>query len=355
MSYYLKKTWDKTAQATASAYNSSVSLTKGTVSWASGSGSNSGSLITSPNTNTNKNVQPIFGVPLNKLSRRSPDLPPDVPLIVQMCVNFLMTKDERLRTEGLFRISGSSSKIEQLKNQFDTHNYPSLNELEITDTHAISGLLKLYFRSLPEPLLTYDLYPCFVACGAAPETDIIITSLRAALKMLPALNLKLIIYLCRLLHAVVENKEYNKMTSINLALIFAPTLLRAPKEGGEEENEFERAVRGLEDMKEANKLMEVMISEFDKVFEGIEEEGERDREKSQEVILDKSIIEANNNSPGVEGRRGSGDSSGGSRGGSAGASPVNRNSTDRSGSSPLTGHVEKEKNILSKSGGSTNK
>jgi hypothetical protein len=31
------------------------------------------------------------------------------------------------------------------------------------DPHAVAGLLKLYFRDLPEPLMTFDLYPWFIA------------------------------------------------------------------------------------------------------------------------------------------------------------------------------------------------
>ena len=32
--------------------------------------------------------------------------------------------------------------------------------------HAVASLLKLYLRELPEPLLTYDLYPDFIAAGS---------------------------------------------------------------------------------------------------------------------------------------------------------------------------------------------
>ncbi len=31
------------------------------------------------------------------------------------------------------------------------------------DPHAVAGLLKLYFRDLPEPLMTFELYPWFIA------------------------------------------------------------------------------------------------------------------------------------------------------------------------------------------------
>jgi hypothetical protein len=37
------------------------------------------------------------------------------------------------------------------------------------DIHAVSSLLKMYFRELPNPLCTYQLYEKFV--GAAKESD----------------------------------------------------------------------------------------------------------------------------------------------------------------------------------------
>ncbi len=35
----------------------------------------------------------------------------------------------------------------------------------VSDAHVIASLLKLWFRELPEPLLTYELYDCFIAAA----------------------------------------------------------------------------------------------------------------------------------------------------------------------------------------------
>lgn len=37
-----------------------------------------------------------------------------------------------------------------------------LNILSDSDIHAVTGVLKLYFRELPEPLFTEESYPQFV-------------------------------------------------------------------------------------------------------------------------------------------------------------------------------------------------
>jgi hypothetical protein len=35
------------------------------------------------------------------------------------------------------------------------------------DIHNVAGLLKLFFRELPEPLLTFELYESFIAAMGA--------------------------------------------------------------------------------------------------------------------------------------------------------------------------------------------
>jgi len=34
-----------------------------------------------------------------------------------------------------------------------------------SEPHTACSLIKLYFRELPEPLLTFDLYEAFLACN----------------------------------------------------------------------------------------------------------------------------------------------------------------------------------------------
>ncbi len=95
--------------------------------------------------------------------------------------------------EGIFRISGGKDTINALKKDYDlgwccpslplrslfrcilysttdwwwrwwwavsTGNYPQLSD--ISDIHALTGVLKLAIRELPEPLLTHSLYSSFV-------------------------------------------------------------------------------------------------------------------------------------------------------------------------------------------------
>jgi hypothetical protein len=81
-----------------------------------------------------------------------------IPIIVTKCINEL---DERgLDTQGLYRISSAKSKMEKLCQLFESGaERVDLSELP---PHLISSCLKLYFRQLPEPLLTYELYHDFL-------------------------------------------------------------------------------------------------------------------------------------------------------------------------------------------------
>jgi Rho GTPase-activating protein RGD1 len=68
----------------------------------------------------------------------------------------------------LLRVSGRSSVIQKLRYEVDQH--PTGVDLTVvgTDYHSVTGLLKLYLRELPEPLMTYKLYKAFLEYVTPP-------------------------------------------------------------------------------------------------------------------------------------------------------------------------------------------
>jgi hypothetical protein len=52
-----------------------------------------------------------------------------------------------MQVEGLFRISGSISLVNEIKDKFDLGTLIDITDYE---PHAVSGALKLYLRELPE-------------------------------------------------------------------------------------------------------------------------------------------------------------------------------------------------------------
>ncbi|KAK9389286.1 hypothetical protein V1515DRAFT_584843 [Lipomyces mesembrius] len=99
----------------------------------------------------------VFGIPLrDAVIMTRPEVGRDdsrywVPAIVTRCINFL--DQYGLEEEGLYRISGSVSGIEELKREFAFYGQEMVLQPEVHDVHTIASLLKAYIRALPEALI----------------------------------------------------------------------------------------------------------------------------------------------------------------------------------------------------------
>jgi hypothetical protein len=77
--------------------------------------------------------------------------------IKSIAVNILEELSRRgLTAEGLFRVSGSQEQVTKIKSSYDHGMPPNLNE--IRDDNALSSVVKLVIRELPDPILTHKLY-----------------------------------------------------------------------------------------------------------------------------------------------------------------------------------------------------
>ena len=75
-----------------------------------------------------------------------------------------------LRNEGLFRVNGNARVVEALRAQFDETGDADL--CDVDDVMAVAGLLKLYLRELPQPLIPEKDTQLFLAIqiGRVQET-----------------------------------------------------------------------------------------------------------------------------------------------------------------------------------------
>jgi len=77
------------------------------------------------------------------------------------------------------------------RREFDDDRVPMLtDDIYVRDIHSISSLLKMYFRELPNPLLTYQLYDKFVV-GSVNKLDLNIIVFKKRLQPVGALCNKL--------------------------------------------------------------------------------------------------------------------------------------------------------------------
>ncbi|XP_007545899.1 active breakpoint cluster region-related protein isoform X1 [Poecilia formosa] len=163
----------------------------------------------------------VFGVKINVVTKRERS---KVPYIVRQCIEEVEKRG--IDEVGIYRISGVATDIQALKLAFDTNTKDILVMLSDMDINAIAGTLKLYFRELPEPLLTDRLYPAFMEGIALSDPAAKENCMMHLLRSLPDPNLMTFLTLLEHLKRVAEKEPVNKMSLHNLATVFGPTLLR---------------------------------------------------------------------------------------------------------------------------------
>ncbi|XP_076020783.1 breakpoint cluster region protein isoform X2 [Genypterus blacodes] len=163
----------------------------------------------------------VFGVKINAVTKRERS---KVPLIARQCVEEIERRG--MDEVGIYRVSGVATDIQALKAAFDSNNKDVALMMREMDVNAIAGTLKLYFRELPEPLFTDELYPNFAGGIALSDTVAKESCMLNLLMSLPEPNLATFLFLLDHLRRVTENECINKMSLHNLATVFGPTLLR---------------------------------------------------------------------------------------------------------------------------------
>jgi len=101
------------------------------------------------------------------------------------------------------------------------------------DVHDVGGVLKVYFRRLPEPLFPFDVYEETLAIADESDAAVRLTRVCKVVADLPAPNHALLSLLITFLARVAEHSAANMMTSSNLSIVFGPGLLRPREEGVE--------------------------------------------------------------------------------------------------------------------------
>lgn len=165
---------------------------------------------------------PVFGTDLVEYLQKTGD---EVPLILEKCVQMIEVHGI---VTGVYRQCGIQSNIQRLRNGFDSGNVPDLNdETILRDVHCVSSLLKQYFRQLPNPLFTFELYPDFiVAYETLDETRA--SKFKNVIDRLPKEHYRTARYLVHHLAKLCHCTHLTDMNSKNLAIVWAPNLFRCP-------------------------------------------------------------------------------------------------------------------------------
>uniref|UniRef100_A0A6Q2WYY7 BCR activator of RhoGEF and GTPase n=1 Tax=Esox lucius TaxID=8010 RepID=A0A6Q2WYY7_ESOLU len=163
----------------------------------------------------------VFGIKISTVTKRERS---KVPYIVRQCLEEIERRG--MEEVGIYRVSGVATDIQALKAAFDTNNRDVSVMMSEMDVNAIAGTLKLYFRELPEPLFTDELYPNFAGGIALSDSVAKESCMLNLLLSLPEPNLVTFLFLLDHLKRVADKESINKMSLHNLATVFGPTLLR---------------------------------------------------------------------------------------------------------------------------------
>lgn len=168
-------------------------------------------------------LKPVFGLSLEDLLKR--DNSP-IPLVVHQCIQAVDLYG--LEVEGIYRLSGSTAHVSKLRSLFDNDS----NQLDFRnpeaffhDVNSVAGLLKQFFRDLPDPLLTHEHYQGFIEAARIDDDITRRDSMHAIINSLPDPNYATLRTLTLHLYRVQEHSAVNRMNAGNLAIIFGPTLM----------------------------------------------------------------------------------------------------------------------------------
>ncbi|XP_036763728.2 unconventional myosin-IXa isoform X3 [Manis pentadactyla] len=161
-----------------------------------------------------------FGVELSRLTSEDRT----VPLVVEKLINYI--EMHGLYTEGIYRKSGSTNKIKELRQGLDTDT-ESVN-LDDYNIHVIASVFKQWLRDLPNPLMTFELYEEFLRAMGLQERKETIRGVYSVIDQLSRTHLNTLERLIFHLVRIALQEDTNRMSANALAIVFAPCILRCP-------------------------------------------------------------------------------------------------------------------------------
>ncbi|XP_039628856.1 uncharacterized protein LOC120541369 isoform X1 [Polypterus senegalus] len=183
-----------------------------------------------------------FGCELNLLPHCvAPGFQATVPKFLVDTCEFLSM---HLQTEGLFRKSGSISRIRELRTRLE-QGEAALDVFLPMQACDVAVLLKQFIRELPSPLLPFYLQGPLCQAQDLQEPSQRENATLLLTTLLPQSSTCTLRYLCRFLQCVAERCDDNRMGVSSLAVVFSPTLFHFPKPGAQLSAETEQLLERL--------------------------------------------------------------------------------------------------------------
>ncbi|KAM6261335.1 rho GTPase-activating protein 10 isoform 2-T2 [Porphyrio hochstetteri] len=177
--------------------------------------------------------------------------------VIKKCISAVETRG--INDQGLYRVVGVSSKVQRLLSLLmdaKTCNEVDLENSVEWEVKTITSAMKQYLRSLPEPLMTYELHGEFIAPAKSGSPESRVNAIHFLVHKLPEKNKEMLEILVKHLANVSEHAKTNLMTVANLGVVFGPTLMRPQEE----------TVAAIMDLKFQNIVVEILIAYHEKIF-----------------------------------------------------------------------------------------
>jgi hypothetical protein len=175
----------------------------------------------------------LLGAPLNDRLRFERQTNPDaaVPAVVQQCSDYLRA-DNRLRTDGLFRVSATATMVSAVVERLEAGD--DVDFAAIGDVHIVSNVLKRYFMALPDELLPFALVGPIAKDAETGDANDVAQRFRGVVAKLPSAVAALLRALMWLLRDVADHATVNRMTTNNIGVVFGPSIYRSVAPGADD-------------------------------------------------------------------------------------------------------------------------
>ncbi|EDW83313.1 uncharacterized protein Dwil_GK22385 [Drosophila willistoni] len=164
---------------------------------------------------------PVFGVSISLATERSRCHDGvDLPLVVRDCIDYL--QENSLKCEQIYKVEPIRSQLMHYKRLYNNREYDK--DVDEMTLPTACSLLKLFYKELPEPVLTTDLVDRFemVATHSKPRKHP--TEFQELIELLPKCNRTLLAWTMLHFEAVIKKERFNKLNAQSLAMLLSPTL-----------------------------------------------------------------------------------------------------------------------------------
>lgn len=173
-----------------------------------------------------KKKVPLFGTSLDEIMEAEIEMNSlaEMPFVVGFLMDSIR-KAKGFETEGIFRLSSGKQDMDVYRSKLEEGDYT----VQPSDPHIPANTLKEWLRSLPEPLIPFHMYQKCIQM--AKEGDNIPSEQYCKiLRRVKRHPRNVLIRVLLLIHEISQPEivKRTKMPLKNLAIVFAPSILRSP-------------------------------------------------------------------------------------------------------------------------------